>query len=626
MPVIKAYRDELFAAMGESFTDDEFEKLCFSFGIELDDVTSDRELAEREKGEGAGDDLSDIPVYKIEVPANRYDLLCMESIARALSIFRGKRTNPKYNVVTPDEKSIINFYQTAETKSVRPFASGAVLRDITFTESNYKSFIALQDKLHENIGRHRSLVAIGTHDMDTIQAPFHYQAKPWADIKFAPLGEPTKQYAVPELYEHYRNDENKQHLRPFLKLCEGHPNHPVIVDSKDTVLSLPPLINGDHSKITLNTKNVFIECTGTDWTKLNIALDQIVTTFSEYCGEKYRIERIAVHRPGADAPIHVPLLTHSVFKDVSVDYINHLVGIDWTGEAMAQQLQRMQMPSEYVAETKSITVTAPPVRPDILHKCDIAEDVAITFGYENVKQTIPKVSTIGGEVPLNKLTDLNRCVMAESGFTEVITWVLCNTMDNSSNLNVQDEGKSVKISNPKAREFQVVRTSLISGLLKVVASNLGHVQLPIRIFEAGDVCFLDAKQEVGARNERHMAALYCGSNSGIEEIHALVGRICKQNNCRFIAGSSAEAQAMIDRVANGDTAAVQEDGKQIKKAYFLRESSHDTYMPMRRADVFVEGRKIGQFGIIHPNCLKAYAGKQGLGFPCAAMELNLEYF
>lgn len=42
----------------------------------------------------------------------------------------------------------------------------------------------------------------------------------------------------------------------------------MIKDSNGIVLSLPPIINGEHSKITLNTKNVFIECTATDLTKV----------------------------------------------------------------------------------------------------------------------------------------------------------------------------------------------------------------------------------------------------------------------------------------------------------------------------------------------------------------------
>ena len=46
------------------------------------------------------------------------------------------------------------------------------------------------------------------------------------------------------------------------------------------ILSLPPLINSDHSKIKLSTKNVFIEMTATDITKAKIALNTFISMFS----------------------------------------------------------------------------------------------------------------------------------------------------------------------------------------------------------------------------------------------------------------------------------------------------------------------------------------------------------
>lgn len=52
-------------------------------------------------------------------------------------------------------------------------------------------------------------------------------------------------------------------------------------------MSMPPIINSNHSKITLNTTNVFIDVTATDETKLNIVTNIISTMFSEYCEEPY---------------------------------------------------------------------------------------------------------------------------------------------------------------------------------------------------------------------------------------------------------------------------------------------------------------------------------------------------
>lgn len=63
--------------------------------------------------------------------------------------------------------------------------------------------------------------------------------------------------------------------------------YPVIYDANRTVCSLPPIINGDHSKITLNTTNIFIEITATDQTKLEIVNRMMVTMFSQYTSEPF---------------------------------------------------------------------------------------------------------------------------------------------------------------------------------------------------------------------------------------------------------------------------------------------------------------------------------------------------
>lgn len=123
------------------------------------------------------------------------------------------------------------------------------------------------------------MVAIGTHDLDTIQGPFRYEAREPKNINFIPLNQ-TKEMSGHELMEYYQNDRK---LSKFLHIIQDKPHYPVIYDSNDRVLSLPPIINGDHSKIKLSTKNIFIECTATDLTKANVVLNTIVTMFSAYC-------------------------------------------------------------------------------------------------------------------------------------------------------------------------------------------------------------------------------------------------------------------------------------------------------------------------------------------------------
>merc|ERR1712072_697680 len=75
-----------------------------------------------------------------------------------------------------------------ETGMIRPYVVCAVLRGITFTPDTYQSFIDLQTRLHQNTCRRRTLVAIGTHDLDNIQGPFQYEAKPpRGAFQFVPL-------------------------------------------------------------------------------------------------------------------------------------------------------------------------------------------------------------------------------------------------------------------------------------------------------------------------------------------------------------------------------------------------------------------------------------------------------
>ena len=80
--------------------------------------------------------------------------------------------------------------------------SGAILRNIRFTKDRYDSFIALQDKLHQNLARQRTLVAIGTHDLDLIEGPFTYEALPPEKIVFVPLNQ-TKSMNGVELMKFY---------------------------------------------------------------------------------------------------------------------------------------------------------------------------------------------------------------------------------------------------------------------------------------------------------------------------------------------------------------------------------------------------------------------------------------
>jgi phenylalanyl-tRNA synthetase beta chain len=165
------------------------------------------------------------------------------------------------------------------------------LRNLKFTPLSYASFIDLQDKLHQNIGRRRALVAIGTHDLDTLTPPFRYEARTPTNISFAPLGWEIVHNAA-ELMQIFESDK---HLSRYLHITRDSDVYPIIYDAEDHVLSMPPIINSEHSKTTLETKNVFIVTTATDDMKLQIVVNMVATMFSEYCAEPFTYVTFVLH-------------------------------------------------------------------------------------------------------------------------------------------------------------------------------------------------------------------------------------------------------------------------------------------------------------------------------------------
>lgn len=82
----------------------------------------------------------------------------------------------------------------------------------------------------------------------------------------------------------------------------------------------------------------------------------------------------------------------------------------------------------------------------------------------------------------------------------------------------------MKLANPKTLEYQVVRTTLLPGLLKTIRENRAH-SLPIKIFETADIVLKDLAVERQARNIRHAAAIWCNKSAGFEIVQGLLDRM-----------------------------------------------------------------------------------------------------
>ncbi|RCK62662.1 Phenylalanine--tRNA ligase beta subunit [Candida viswanathii] len=592
MPTIPVDKEDLFKLLGRSYTTEEFDELCFQFGIELDEDTTEDVKGTDER-----------PQLKIEVPANRYDMLCIEGIAQALNEFLGNSESPKYTL--NPAKPEISLTIKESTLPIRQYAASAILRNVVLDERAYESFIALQDKLHSNLCRNRTLVAIGTHDLDTLTPPFTYEALAPKDINFVPLNQ-TKEINGEELMEFYEKDKN---IGKFLHIIKDSPVYPVMLDANRTVASLPPIINSDHSKISLNTRNVWIDVTGTDRTKTEIVINQLVAMFSRYCKVPFEIEPVEIISEHNGQSRVCPNVTPRTAQ-AEISYINSCVGLDYSGDEISKLLKKMSLDAATSASEKdTIDVKIPITRSDILHQCDIMEDVAIAYGYDNLKKTKPQQSEslVAAPLPVNKVADILRLASSQAGYLEVMPLTLSSHDENFGWLKQKDDGTTaVKLENPKTIEYQVVRTTLLPGILKTIKENRKH-SLPIKVFECGDIVLKDDKLERGAFNQRNWAAIYAGKTSGFEMVQGLLGKIMQTMRTPWLEKPSEDK----------------------RRGYWIEEDKENpTFFPGRGAKIFFrsadngEAQVIGSLGVLHPEVMNNF----DIPYAASSVEINAEVF
>ncbi len=380
----------------------------------------------------------------VEITPNRPDLFSVEGIARVLNLFVGKKSRV-YNA----KKSEFIVKIDSSVGKLRPYLVAAVIKNVHVDESLLKSLMQLQEKLHETIGRKRKKIAIGIHDFDTVKFPLIYKFV--KNEKFIPL-DFNVEMDVKEILKKHPKGEAYAHL--------VNKDYPMIYD-QEGVISFPPIINCERTRVTEKTVNLLIESTGTHKKTLNGALNIIICALADRGGEIYEIN--------VDEEIYPKLAPKHMLIDFKA--INKLLGENFSKKQVLDYLVKMGWQHD-----NNTVAIIPPYRMDILHYVDIAEDVAIGHGYNEFTLTIPNFF-IPASLRYN-YEDIRQIIIG-MGFIEVVNYVLTNEKRIM-------EISPLRIINPKTEEFTLLRTSIINSLLDNLALNKMY-ELPIKIFEIGRV-------------------------------------------------------------------------------------------------------------------------------------------
>lgn len=347
------------------------------------------------EAETAGDEI------KLEITHNRPDLLSPEGVARALKGFLRIETGmPSYIVIG----SRVTVEVDRSTEEVRPYIAAGIVEEVKLTDSVIASLMQLQEKLHASLCRNRRKGSIGVYDLDRINPPIRYTTTLPDGIRFTPLDAGREMSPAEILREHPKGIE----YGPIMK---DLPRFPLLLDSHGVVLSMPPIINSEDTRVRENTKNLLIDVTGLDERVVNLALKIMMTALSE---RGFKLRSVTIKYP--HRRVRTPDLHPRKFR-LDVQEVNRMVGIRSSPDEIAKIAGTMRY-GVFEVRDEIMTLLIPPYRGDIMHKVDVIEDIAIGYGYDNLVPTLPKVLTVGERNPIEKLSDKARRVMTGLGFME----------------------------------------------------------------------------------------------------------------------------------------------------------------------------------------------------------------
>ncbi|MFA6710871.1 MAG: phenylalanine--tRNA ligase subunit beta [Candidatus Methanomethylophilaceae archaeon] len=537
----------------------DYDDLCSMLGKKVPRKT----LIERIPMIGADmhDTEGDVDEMSVEFFPDRPDLYSVEGLARGMRAFLDIDQGIKeYNI----EETDIEVFVDESVKDVRPYFRCAVVFDVPMDEKVLKSIMAVQEKLHVTIGRKRSKLAIGVHDLDKVVPPFTYKAVGPHDVKFVPLSK-TEKWDLDEILQKHEKGVDYAHL------LEGFSEYPLITDANGDVLSFPPIINGALTTVTTETRNLFIDVTGNEIKAVKGALDILVTAMAERGGS---IGSVIMH-DGGEIFTSPDLSTTS--WDFSVEECEKFLGVLLGAETIVNSLRRMGL--DALAEGDTVYVEVPSTRLDIMHKVDLYEDVATGYGFERFGNKHPVTQTSGKVSDATSFSDTVRDIMIGLGFTEAMTLTLSSQRDEFE-LSELPRKDVVTVSNPITEEHTCLRSSLMPSLMRILRRNK-HRDLPQRLFEVGDVV-------VDCKRERHLCGVVMNSRTSFTEVKSYTESVLRE----------------------------------LKAEYTLRPSDYRTFIEGRGADIITDGSTIGYFGEVSPTVIVDF----DITHPVIMFEIDLQPF
>ncbi|WP_135664818.1 phenylalanine--tRNA ligase subunit beta [Halorhabdus rudnickae] len=570
MPTVDIDTDELRTLTGhEEKSDADLRDDLFELGLEYEGETEDGEL-------------------RFEFEPDRLDRLSVEGVARSLRYQYGDDRG----IYVPNTNDPDWTIRVEDVPEDRPYVTGAIVRGLDLDEASLDSLIQLQEKLHATMGRKRAKGAIGVHDLTMLKGgsagdsekSIRYTGIDRDGEEFVPLEGDEAMTPGEVLEGHHIGTE-------YADLVADYDTVPAIYDSIG-LFSFPPVVNGRRTEVSTESRDLFIEMTGTDQWTIDHMLNVVCYALDARGGtiEEVRVEYANGPEEYGTELVRPDFSTKT--KTVAHDRIERTLGIELAAEDVIDLFERSGLDGDATEadDGPGYDVTIPPYRVDVLHPVDVIDDVGRAYGFNELEPRYPEVGTIGGRHERARLEEAVRTTLVGLGFQDLLNFHLTSADELHDRMGVDPGtavlggGDPVAVRNPYSEDYTVVRTWLLPSIMQVFSNNT-HRRYPQDLAEVGFVARRDDEADTSVAEARHVAGALARHDVSYED-------------------AKARLQALVAEF-DADLA--------------TPPTEHPSFIDGRTATVEIDGEAVGVIGEVHPAVLVEH----DLELPVVAFEFEL---
>ena len=406
------------------------------------------------------------------------------------------------------------------------------------------------------------------------------------------LGQPMHVFDADKLHGSIivRRAENGETLACLNEKTVTLADNTLVIADEQGALSMAGLMGGEESAVSDGTRNIVLEAAwfapaiiagksrqygfgsdsafrferGVDWTLQADAIERATELVLQICGG----EAGALTEALGQLPVANRV-------EVRLSRVETLLGVHIEAAQVEAILRHLGLSPKATAE--GFSVSAPSFRFDIEIEADVIEEIGRVYGYDNIpdERTSGRLKMLPLPETKQSRFDVYR-QMAARGYQEVVSYAFVNEeweRDFAANAD------PVRLQNPLAAQYAVMRSTLIGGLVEILQNNLNRKQSRVRVFEIARV-FSKASDGRFVQNERVGGLLY---GSALPEQWGE-----KSRSVDFY-----DAKADVEALLAG-------------KAVQFVKAAHPALHPGRTAEIVLDGQTIGFIGELHPQWLQKY--------------------